>query len=353
MIGLSSLQNRLLLTALVALLATALSGCGVLTGEAKIDEAVVIVKEATMRSSTAPVSLEIKKLKRGDRLDILEQATVKTPTRIEEWYKVSATQGGEVGWLEARYVINKPIVDKIEALFENSKALPAQGIGRLKVQSRLRLEAGGDVVTHLNRGTMVEIVGKARTTIRPERQQEEGGADDQVTEEPDVRTVLWYQVRMPESEVVRAGWIGAQQVELDVPDEILHLEGDGRRFTGWIVYDQTRTKKGELKNNYIGLMKSVTTEGPIDFTRLWFLNYSPDSNRYGGPYIEDGLRGVLPVTLGTAAGGKGFTIQELDENDKPVAVSYEATRSSPERIAIKRLTPKIYVKKPAKPAKRN
>jgi hypothetical protein len=346
MFAIFSRTNRSLITALFALLTAPLSGCG----SAKIDDAIVIAPEAIIRSSTATVSLPVKKLKRGDRLDIFEQATVKTPTRVEEWYKVSAVQGGEVGWIEARYLINKNVVDKIEALFQGSKDLPSQGIGRLKVQARLRLDAGGDVVTHLNRGTMVEIVGKARTTIK-ERQQEEGGADDQVTEEPDVRTVLWYQVRMPESEVVRAGWIGAQQVELDVPDEILHLEGEGRRFTGWIVYDQTRTKKGEVRNNYIGLMKSLSTEGPIDFTRLWFLNYSPDSNRYGGPYIEDGLRGILPVTLGTKSGGKGFTIQELDENGKPVAISYEVNRAGPERIAIKRLSPKFQIKKIPKAAK--
>ena len=345
-----SLPNiRLLLPALLALLTTPLCGCGVLGGNAKIDDAVVIAPKATMRSSTATVSLPVKDLKRGDRLDILEQATVKTPTRVEEWYKVSALQGGEIGWIEARYLINKNIVDKIEALYQGSKDLPSQGIGRLKVQARLRLEAGGDVVTHLNRGTMVEIVGKTRTTIK-ERQQEEGGTDDQVTEEPDVRTVLWYQVRIPDAEVVRAGWVGAQQVELDVPDEILHLEGEGRRFTGWVVYDQVRTKKGEVKNNYIGLMKSLSTEGPIDYTRLWFLNYSPDSNRYGGPYIEDGLRGILPITLGTKM-GKGFTIQELDENDKPVSIMYEVKRLSAERVDIKRLSPKIQVKKSPKPAK--
>src|SRR6185503_12130403 len=94
-----------------------------------------------------------------------------------------------------------------------------------------------------------------------------------------------------------------------------------------------------------GLMKSVTTEGPIDFTRLWFLNYSPDSGRYVNGGLDDGLRGVLPVTLGTAAGGKGFTIHELDENGKSVAISYDVIRSSPDKVNIKRLSPKTQIKK--------
>ena len=67
--------------------------------------------------------------------------------------------------------------------------------------------------------------------------------------------------------------------------------------------------------------------------------------------VDDGLRGVLPVTLGTAAGGKGFTIQEIDENGKPVAVSYEVNRISPDKVVMRRLSPKIQIKKQPKSIK--
>jgi hypothetical protein len=194
----------------------------------------------------------------------------------------------------------------------------------------------------LNRGTMVDIVGKARTTFKPERDEE---SLDDSAEEPEARTVLWYQIRLPDTEVLRAGWVGAQQVELDVPEEILHLEGEGRRFTGWVVLDQTRDRDGQLKNNYIGLMKSFKVEGPIDFTRLWILTYSPEEKRYVSPYIEDGLRGVLPVTLGTSSGKSGFTIRELDESGNPVPVEYEALRIGPSKVRVKRLAPKIHLRK--------
>jgi hypothetical protein len=346
----ASLMKKLFLVIVTAFFSGPLfAGCSMVGTSAKIDEGVVNAPKVTLRSSTAKVALPVAELKRGDRLDILEQGEVKTPTRIEEWYKVKIAGSGDIGWIESRYVINKAIVDKTDALFEKAKNLPSQGQGRLKVQARLRVEAGGDVVTHLNRGTIVEIVGKARTTVKPEASQDSDADDPEV--DAAVKTQLWLQVRMPDSEVIRAGWIGAQQVELDVPDEILHLEGDGRRFTGWIVYDQSRTKKGELKNNYIGLMKSVTTVGPIDFTRLWFLNYSPDSGRYVNGGLDDGLRGVLPVTLSTATGGKGFTIHELDENGKSIPVSYEVNRLSPEKVVLRRTAPKIQVKKPLKTPK--
>jgi len=346
------LIKRKVILGFALMLSTLLSaGCGMISGDSKIDEGIVIAQKETIRSSTAPVALPLVEVKRGDRLEILDQAQVKTPTRTAEWYKVRTKNKDAVeGWIESRYVINKAVADKIQDLFEKSKSTPSQGTGRLKVQTKLRLEAGGDVVTYLNRGTLVEIIGKARTIFKPEKQQEADDTDE-TTEEPEARTVLWYQIRLPESEVLRAGWVGAQQVQLDVPDEILHLEGDGRRFTGWVVFDQTKDKKGEMKNNYIGLMKSLSTEAPVDFTRLWVLIYSPEQGRYTGPYIEDGLRGVLPVII--KSDHRGFTFQEFDENGKPVQVEYEAIKLDQNHLRVRRLSPKIQIRKqPSKTRRR-
>ena len=66
-------------------------------------------------------------------------------------------------------------------------------------------------------------------------------------------------------------------------------KGTGRRFTGWVVFDQTKTKKGEPKDNYIALMKNLSTEGPIDFTRLWILIYSPAQGRYVSAPIDGSM----------------------------------------------------------------
>jgi hypothetical protein len=332
------MKRHLLAGSALALLSLLLAGCGLISGDSKIDEGVVIAPKLKIRSTTAPAALDLAEVKRGDRLDILEQAQFKTPTRTVEWYKVRTKDKSAVeGWVETRYVINKSVVDKINALFEKSQPLPSQGTGHLKVQTRLRQDADGDVVTYLSRGTPVEIVGKARTTYKPDKQTDDDNADDN-DEDTDTRTVLWYQIRLPESEVLRAGWVGAQQVQLDVPDEILHLEGEGRRFTGWVVLDQTKDKKGTLHNNYVGLMKSLSTEGPIDFTRVWVLYYSPDSGRYNGAFIKDGYRGVLPVTLGIGGGRKGFTIRTLDEAGKPVPIEFETSHDSSGRLSVRQLT---------------
>lgn len=347
----TTLIKRVIVGCAVALASVLLAGCGLLSSDSKIDEGIVNAAKLKIRSSTALAALDLAEVKRGDRLEILEQAQVKTPTRTNEWYKVrTKTKDATEGWVEARYVINKSIVDKTLELYEKSKGIASQGTGRLKVQTKLRVEAGGDVITYLSRGMMVDIVGKARTTFKPEKQQDADESED--SEEPETRTVLWYQIRLPESEVLRAGWVGAQQVQLDTPDEILYLEGDGRRFTGWVVFDQTRTKKGESKDNYIAMMKNLSTEGPIDFTRLWILIYSPAQGRYisapiDGSTVQDGLRGLLPVTV--HPDNRGFTIHELDENGNAVAAEYEAIRTDASHLRVRRLSPKIvYKKQPGK-----
>ena len=319
------------------------SSCSALSGDTKIGEGIVIAPVLKVRSTTAAVALDLAEIKRGERIDILDHTEVKTPTRVDEWYKVRTRAADPVtGWVEAAFVVDQAIVDKTEDLFQKSKPTASQGAGRLKVQTKLRVEPGGDVATLLSRGTQVDIVGKARTTVKPEKQNTDS---DETTEEPEAKTILWYEVRLPDTEVLRAGWVGAQQVDLDVPDDIVYLEGEGRRFTGWVVFDHARDKKGVIKNDYIGLMKSLDTEGPIDFTRLWVLIYSPDEGHYIGPYIEDGLRGVLPVTLTTSSGAKGFTIHELDEAGKTYAVEYSVDRIDASHYRVKRLSEKIAYKK--------
>src|SRR5437870_3732365 len=131
-------SKRILAGSVVALACALIAGCGLLSGETKMDEGIVVAPKLKIRSSTALAALDLAEVKRGDRLEILEQTQVKTPTRTNEWYKVrTKTKDATEGWVEARYVINKTIVDKTQDLYEKSKAIPSQGTGRLKVQTKL------------------------------------------------------------------------------------------------------------------------------------------------------------------------------------------------------------------------
>ncbi|HZM88995.1 MAG TPA: SH3 domain-containing protein, partial [Blastocatellia bacterium] len=122
---------RLFLCGVLTIASTLLGGCGWISSDSKIDEGIVNAAKLKIRSSTALAALDLAEVKRGDRLEILEQAQVKTPTRTNEWYKVrTKTKDATEGWVEARYVINKSIVDKAQELFEKSKGVSSQGTGR-------------------------------------------------------------------------------------------------------------------------------------------------------------------------------------------------------------------------------
>src|SRR5260370_11018368 len=163
-----SLRKSVLMGLLLALPGLLFAGCGYISGDAKIGEGIVIAPKLKIRSSTAPVALDLAEVKRGDRLDIIDHAEVKTPTQVDEWYKVKTKVKDPVtGWVKARDLINQSIIEKSEDLFQKSKDIPSQGQGRLKVQTRLRVDPGGEVATFLSRGSKVDIVAKARTTIKP------------------------------------------------------------------------------------------------------------------------------------------------------------------------------------------
>src|SRR5215470_5330321 len=131
----------------------ALAGCGILSGDSKIGEGIVIAPRLKIRSSTAQVALDLAEVKRGDKLEILDHAEVKTPTQVDEWYKVrTRAADGVVGWVQARDMVNQSVVDKSEDLFQKSKDTPSQGQGRLKVQTKLRVDPGGEIATWLSRG---------------------------------------------------------------------------------------------------------------------------------------------------------------------------------------------------------
>ncbi|MFY9611750.1 MAG: SH3 domain-containing protein, partial [Blastocatellia bacterium] len=99
--------KRIVVFIFVVALGCLAAGCKLLSGETKIDEGIVIAQKLTIRSTTAPAALPLAEVKRGDRLDILEQAEFKTPTRTNEWYRVrTKTRDATEGWVEARSVIN-------------------------------------------------------------------------------------------------------------------------------------------------------------------------------------------------------------------------------------------------------
>src|SRR3954451_12068472 len=104
----------LLLTFIAGIL---LTGCSVVdTGVfGKNDTAIVIAKTAQIRTSYSVVAADLLEVKRGDRLDVIDQVEFeKVP-----WLRVRAHDDAQTeGWIEAQNVITNDTLAKSKALAE-------------------------------------------------------------------------------------------------------------------------------------------------------------------------------------------------------------------------------------------
>src|SRR5258705_7112615 len=97
-VSFTSPKRRLLTLSLGLLPLLLVSGCG---PDPAIDVGIVNSPKLKIRSSNAMVAIDLAEVKQGDRLDVLEQTQVKTPTGPIEWYKVRTKDKNEViGWVK-------------------------------------------------------------------------------------------------------------------------------------------------------------------------------------------------------------------------------------------------------------
>lgn len=98
------------------------TGCGLLdsalggvsTAIGLTDSATVISRSAQIRTSYAVVAADLLEVKRGDKLDKLDEITFEKVL----WYRVRAHDDvGTEGWIEAQHVIT-------DAVLENQRSLP-------------------------------------------------------------------------------------------------------------------------------------------------------------------------------------------------------------------------------------
>lgn len=341
---------------LVAASALLLQGC-LFSNVDKIDEGIVRAETADVYSSTALVALKVATVNRGQEVDILRRESVAGPTYTEEWLQIRLHDDAETsGWIESRHVVSQKIVEEAREAAGTEEELPTIARGRLKVNQRLRLAAGrdSDTAVVLPRGSEFDIIGKAQTTYKPEQKPKPGEDDTEESatetemEAPETRTDTWYRVRLDEGSIISGGWILAQSVSLQVPDEILHLEGDGRRFVAWqsvgtvmdtkiAQQDPERAKR----SHYVTFMKRGGAPEEIDYERIYALFWDPSSHGYYAPYVESDLRGVFPITQRTEGDKTIVTAHVLDANNKPQPIEIEITPNQNGRTIVRRITPQI------------
>ena len=136
------------------------AGCGLLQGGiiGPTDTATVIAKTAQIRTSYSVVAADLLEVKRGDKLDVIDQVEFeKVP-----WYRVRAHDETQTeGWIEAQNVITSATLQKSKDLADQFKDQPPQAAGMIRSASNLRSQPDmnpENVLFKLPNGSNFEIM---------------------------------------------------------------------------------------------------------------------------------------------------------------------------------------------------
>src|SRR4051794_35616374 len=160
------MKAKVFLLVVVVSAAVLMSACGWLDQVARgvstvvgtDDTATVIAKTAEIRTSYAVVAGDLLEVKRGDRLDVVDQTDFEKVT----WFRVRAHDDARTeGWIEAQNIITSSVLDKSKKLAESLQNVPSQAAGTLRAASNLRLSpdmSRETVLYKLTGGSTFEIM---------------------------------------------------------------------------------------------------------------------------------------------------------------------------------------------------
>lgn len=295
----------------------------------KIDDGVIVNEKVDVLNSTALVATKIGQLKRGDEVGIFFKANVNGI----DWVRIE--KGGEKGgWIEARHVVTKKVLDQCLKLAKENADIPAQIGGRLKKETRLRLQPGRETesVTVLKGGTTFDILKRVRIEYKPpvapppaKDSKDNAKEKDPEPDETGQKYDYWYLARFPEESVYRCGWLYGGSIEIVEPDEIAGMIGSGRKTVAAIPFGGTLDKHGKIQKNFFILDKQLFNPEPVDFDRIYVVRWDPTADNYTSPFYEMNLKGMYPILYKTESETKTlFTLSLLSKDGQPVKAEYLA-----------------------------
>jgi hypothetical protein len=325
------------------------------------DTATVIAKTAQIRTSYAVVAADLLEVKRGDRLDVLDQ------TEFEKvvWYRVRAhDEAGTEGWIEAQNVITSEVLDKSRKLAESFQGLPAQASGQLRAASNLRIApdmSPENVFFKLASGSTFEIMSwkfvpkeevadvddapavqkKKRTKNEEIEAAREEGEPDKLDDKYD----MWYLVKLdPSVSPAPAGWLFGRQVELQVPTDIVFFQQNNRKFVTWQRLDSENAEKGTVgrgstPGNWVilsrtNIVKAVDGVEP-DFDGILVLAFDKYDQSYYTVWRTSGdVWGQLPLRVEGSGDSKSFVTRLRGTDGQMVEKRFAVIKDKGGRLRV-------------------
>ena len=303
------------------------------------DTATVIAKTAQIRTSYSVVAADLLEVKRGDRLDVVDQVEFEKVN----WYRVRAhDETATEGWIEAQNVITSNTLEKSKKLAENYANRSPQAAGIIRSASNLRSApdvSPENVLFKLGNASTFEIMawkfvpkqdapdvddsknaakGGKKTKNADIEAAKEDGEPDKIEDKYDI----WYQVKLdPSVSPAPAGWLFGRQVELQVPSDILYFQQNNHKFVTWQRLDADSANKvgsGDKSlapGNWVILSRNNYSK-PIDgvepdFDGILVLAFDKYDQSYytvwrSAPNME--VWGTLPLKVEGKGDSKTFTV---------------------------------------------
>jgi hypothetical protein len=335
------MRKRFSLLLIMALAGLLQMGCGMLdTGLlAQNDTATVIAPTAQIRTSYSVVAADLLEVKRGDRLDVIDQVEFeKVP-----WLRVRAHDDALTeGWIEAQNVITSDTLAKSKQLAEEFKDQPPQAAGIIRASSNLRSAPDmnpENVLFKLSHGSAFEIMswkfvpkqeapdvddapkGQQKTGKRSKNEEIEAAKQGE-PEKLEDKYDMWYLVRLdPSVSAAPAGWIFGRQVELQVPTDIVFFQANNRKFVSWQRLDADSANKVGIGDkslapgSWVVLARSNVSKAidgvEPDFDSIVVLAFDKyDQSYYTAWRTTPGMEvwGRLPLRVEGKGDSKTFTV---------------------------------------------
>jgi hypothetical protein len=287
-------------------------------------------RSVTLWSGVAQVREPLDALHYGDHVEIV--------ARHNDSVKVR-TSSGEIGWIDARSLMETALWQRSAKLLGEAQELPIQAHGRTKVATNLRVLPGRTQprLYQFGRGIPVEIVGRAVADVAQASDEKESAGEAADSKKADAKKEEWLFVRglatRPPSEANPrtpdtstttspgdrtspiAGWIVGRFVELDLPDTVREGTASANvRPVAWFELNKVNDISG-TKPQYLVAGTRGPDSQPCDFTNIRVYTWNPKKTRYETAYIENNLCGQMPVRIGTGPKGEPeFRFRNRDVN---------------------------------------
>lgn len=345
-------RKRIAILAFISLMAVTISGCSLIGGTIDglsglvglNDTGTVIANRAQIRSSYAVVAADLLEVRRGDKLDILDEINFEKV----HWYRVRANDEDKTeGWIEAQNIITGNLLEKSQKLAQENKDFQPQASAQLRAASNLRLtpeQKDDNLLFKLENGATFDIIGwkyvpkvqeedaddanksvaaKPKTKNAEIEAAKESDAPEDLTDKYDI----WYKVRLdPSVSPAPAGWVFGKQVILQIPNDIAFYQPDTKKFVTWqrldsieqnttLSNDDNRiSKPGSwvilTRSNYV---KSKDGNEP-DFDGVLVLGYDKYNEEHYTVYRNDKVTGMVPLRVDGSGDNKSFVLNISNAN---------------------------------------